>query len=217
MDTTNSMITHVSFDLDGTLELEKFDKIVWNEEIPKLYAEKHNLSIEQAKQYIYAEYYKAGFVEMIPQWTNINYWFDRFGLHDWGKLMDDMTHHILLYDDALEALEYASKKYKLIMISSAEQNFLDLKLRITGIEQYFDKVISTASNYNLWRKDATAFKRVLEELGLQPSQVIHIGNDVNADVEAPSSIGIQAILIDRNDSSADRKSLKSLNELKNII
>jgi FMN phosphatase YigB (HAD superfamily) len=47
----NYSIKLISFDLDGTLvDKNSFDKIFWEEEVPKLYAAKKGMSIEEAKK-----------------------------------------------------------------------------------------------------------------------------------------------------------------------
>jgi FMN phosphatase YigB (HAD superfamily) len=47
--------------------------------------------------------------------------------------------------------------------------------------------------------------------------MIHIGNDLKADVDAPASLGIKSYLIDREGKHTGDHVIQSLRELKNII
>jgi hydroxymethylpyrimidine pyrophosphatase-like HAD family hydrolase len=50
------MIKFISFDLDGTLthENKRFDYILWNVEIPKIYAKKNDISLKEAEKVIFS-------------------------------------------------------------------------------------------------------------------------------------------------------------------
>ena len=132
------MIKVIGFDLAVTLAGEDFDKIIWNEEIPNLYAKKNKLSIEDAKTKVYADYFKAKYIENVPEWTNIEHWFKRLRLENgWNKLLEDMKGKIYLYTETLKVLKNLSK-YKIVIISNSHPHFLSMKLKIEGLSQYFD-------------------------------------------------------------------------------
>ena len=208
------MITHISFDLDGTLVNEKFDKIIWHEEIPKLFADKNNIDIETATNMVYAEYYRGAFIDKVDRWTDISYWFDRLGLDGWNTLMANMKKHILVYDDTLKTLELLSrKKYKLVVISNAEEKFLDMKLEAEGLKKHFSSVFSAQSTFGVRKKNKEIFMKVLERLGIKPENMIHVGNDRYLDLEVPSSVGIKSFLLDRTGKTKGDNVIHSLDEL----
>ncbi|MCK5043097.1 MAG: HAD family hydrolase, partial [Candidatus Aenigmarchaeota archaeon] len=208
------MITHISFDLDGTLVNEKFDKIIWHEEIPKLFAEKNNIDIETATNMVYAEYYRGAFIDKVDRWTDISYWFDRLGLDGWNTLMVNMKKHILVYDDTLKMFEQLSaRKYKLIIISNAEEKFLDMKLEAEGLKKHFSSVFSAQSTFGVRKKNKEIFMKVLERLGIKPENMIHVGNDRYLDLEVPSSVGIKSFLLDRTGKTKGDNVIHSLDEL----
>jgi len=212
------MITHISFDLDGTLVNEKFDKIIWHEEIPKLFAEKNKIDIEDAKTKVYAEYYRGAFIDKVDCWTDISYWFDRLGLDGWNTLMANMKKHILVYDDTLKTLEQLSaKKYKLIIISNAEKKFLDMKLEAEGLKKHFSSVFSAQSTFGVRKKNKEVFMKVLGLLGIRPENMIHVGNDRYLDIEIPSSVGIKSFLLDRTGKMKGDNVIHSLDELEGKV
>ena len=107
---------------------DKFDNLIWWDEIPKLYAERNNLNIKDAKTIVYSEYYKALYIEKIPMWTDVLYWFNRLKLGDWEDLLKKMKKYIYIYKDAKEIIKYLNDKYSLIIVSDANKNFLNIKL-----------------------------------------------------------------------------------------
>src|SRR3989344_5768566 len=112
------MIKYISFDLDGTLADNRFDLIIWDEEIPRLYAERNHISLEEAKTKVFAEYYKALYIEKVQQWKDVAYWFKRLDLDDsWEDIIKSASKNISLYTNAINVLEYLSKRYKLLIIS----------------------------------------------------------------------------------------------------
>ena len=50
----------ISFDAEGTLVTPEFSDTVWHQAIPELYARKHSLSFEQARQFVRQEYDNPG-------------------------------------------------------------------------------------------------------------------------------------------------------------
>jgi 5'-nucleotidase len=208
------VIKCISFDLDGTLVSEEFDFIIWNVEIPKLYAREYQIDLETAKTKVFAEYYKALYIEKVKNWTDIDMWFRRLGLTDFQKLMADLKHTIHPYHDSIEVLEDLKSQYMLIIVSSAEKHFFDLKLEITGVREHFDHVFSAPTDFGIWKKDAATFRAILERLKLKPEEVVHVGNELQHDYTTPASLGIHAYLIDRDGKSHGEHIIHSLRELK---
>lgn len=126
----------ISFDMDGTIADMNFDNILWQEEIPKLYAEKNKVSFEKAKKLCWNEYCRVGDEDL--RWYDVKYWLEHFELKkEWQHLMNDLKHHINLYPEAKEVIKELSKKHKLIIISNATREFLDLKNRSRKLKRLF--------------------------------------------------------------------------------
>lgn len=211
------MIKYISFDLDGTLADEKFDKLIWHEEVPKLYARKYGMSLEEAKRRVYSDYYKALDIERVKHWTSIRYWFRRFGLTNWKQLLQDMKKEIFVYDDTVEALEYLSKRYKLIIISSSERKFFELKLEAEGIKKYFNYIFSAPNNFRITRNNREMYKAVLTKLKIKPKEMVHVGDDYHLDYLVPKELGIQCYHLVRNKGTKAKNTIHSLLELKKIL
>lgn len=212
------MIKYISFDLDGALSNERFDKVLWNEELPKLYAKEKGVNIHEAEQYVFAEFYRALFVEKIHNFTDVEYWFRRHNLNNWEELLYDMRKHFYIYDDAKALVEYLKVKYKLVIISSSERSMLDVKLKNEQLVLNFERIFSTPSDFKISMKNKEAFLRLLHELGIGKEELIHIGDSKHMDLESPKAVGIQSYLIDRERRYEGKENVvHSLLELKEIL
>ncbi len=100
------MIKIISFDIDKTLITGDFDTQVWMVDLPKFYAEKKNISFEEAKNFVYQKYEEH---KGDNKWTSLPFWFNMFGLKDWQKLLSQNSHLIKFNDGALEVLEELHK------------------------------------------------------------------------------------------------------------
>ena len=61
-----SPITIVSFDMEGTLVESSFSNLIWETDIPRLYADRHGLGFEAARMKVLEEYGEVG--EHRPEW-----------------------------------------------------------------------------------------------------------------------------------------------------
>jgi len=188
------MVKVISFDLDGTLAEENFDELIWFEEIPKLFAEKYGIPVEEAKEEVFARYDSE---KESYRWTDISYWFENLGLEDHKKLLFDMKHHIRMFSDAVPVLKELSKKYKLIIITGSEKNFLDLKLEVDGLKKYFSHVFSMPNDFSKLRKEESVYREILKKLDLTPGDMVHIGDSYEFDYLVPKRVGIKAFFLDR--------------------
>lgn len=207
------MITHISFDLDDTLtDMKAFDKVMWNVEIPKLYAEKNHLSIEEAEKEVFSTYYKALYVQPVENWTSLTMWFEKLGLDDWEGLLADMEEKLSVFDDVFPVLEKLSETYELVMYSANDPRLLEFKLEKTGLKKYFSQVFSSEDGKSSI-KGAEGLQFMLSKLTCKADEIVHIGDNPVSDYDAPKSLGIAAFLLDRKRKREGSHIIHSLAEL----
>ncbi|MEM2843217.1 MAG: HAD family hydrolase [Candidatus Bathyarchaeia archaeon] len=212
----NHKITIVSFDVDGTLIDYSFVNSVWFEEIPKLVAEKEEISFNEALEKVKSAYNEV--TEERIEWYDIKYWIKKFKLEiDWRKVLNKAKWRIKVYPDALSTLENLSKKYKLIINSNSPREFLNIELNETGISKFFAFTFSSTSDFNQVRKSEDYYAKICFILGIKPENMLHIGDNWKFDFEIPSKIGINALFLDRNKTKYGKFIIHDLNQIEEVL
>ncbi len=192
----DNMQKTISFDLDGTLADLNFEQTIWMQEIPKLYAKRHKLGLEEAKSAVYTAYKLLGDGNLV--WYDIKHWFLEFGLgEEYDKLLGGSKHLIKLYPDTVPALKLLKKDFGLIVISNATREFIKFKIEVEGLGKYFDHIYSITTDFGMIKSDPNGYIRVCTELGISPKDLTHIGDSFDADYISPKSLGIDAYFLDR--------------------
>jgi putative hydrolase of the HAD superfamily len=187
----------ISFDLDGTLTDSSFANNIWLEEVPKLYANKNKISFDAAKKIVLNNYNKVGSEKL--EWYNLQYWFNKFNIDKKPKeILASHKNKIKLFDDVHFILKKLSKlNKKIIIISNARREFVDLEIQQTKIRKFFNYIFSATSDFNLTKNNPTIFQEVCKTCKISPFEMIHIGDDYKFDYQIPKKIGIKAIYLNR--------------------
>jgi len=202
----------VSFDMDGTLIDSEFTDWVWSYGIPVLYGEKKGLSFEEAKKVVEGEYRKVG--EGAIEWYDIKYWFRFFRLEkDWKGLMRQFVDKITVYPDVNPILDRIKNRFPLILTTNAGKEFVDVEMEATGLERYFDHIFSATSDFGEVKKTARFYQRICQILGVDPKEMVHVGDHHQFDFLVPRELGIQAFYLDRSGEKNGDFILKDLREL----
>ncbi len=187
----------LSFDIDGTIVDFSYNKAFWDEAIPRLYSKRQDISLEEAKKIVFAEFKKVSQKDV--RWYRPSFWFKKFGIGDHNKVLRDLRHHINLYPDVLPSLRLLSKNYKLVVITGNTEEFLDMKLEAEGLGKFFSRRYSVTDMFK-GAKSPEVFRVVAGELGIFPGNLLHVGDDAQFDYFEPRNLGAHAVLLDRGDS-----------------
>lgn len=192
----NNNVKVISFDLGGAFFNNQFDELLWRTEIPKIYAQKYNLSKEVAFERVTSEYRRLW--GKVDGWRDPEFWLKHFKLDiKFSDIIKNIKISILPYSDAAPIIKILQKKYHLIIISHAQENILLMKLKLAGYEKIFLKIYSVGSHFRKITKDEDIYQDICDDLRVKPEEIVHIGNNFDFDYKVPSSIGINAFLIDR--------------------
>ena len=204
----------VSFDVDGTLVNQDFANKFWHEVVPKLYAEKHGVDFKEALDYVRRCYAEVG--EEDIRWYLPDYWFKRFKLDaDPKEVLENLRRDLKIYDDAIDALEELYGKYELIVTSNASRIFLDVELE--NIKDYFSRVFSCVSDFGEVRKNPEVYLKICKQIDVHPKKIVHVGDHYKFDYLVPKSVGIDAYLVNRDQTVRVKKMIRDLKDFCNVL
>jgi putative hydrolase of the HAD superfamily len=119
------------------------------------------------------------------------------------------------FDDVIGTLfALKSRNITLGLISNWDSS-LDSIITGMGIRFYFDTVIASAA-VRMHKPQPEIFHLALSEVGAIPSESMHVGDHLQADVGGAAKVGITPVLIDRQDihpDSPDYIRIKNLRDL----
>lgn len=121
-----------------------------------------------------------------------------------------------LYADTMETLQYLKNKgYKIAIISNSpptsKDQLVDLK-----IKEYVDEEIFSF-NVGSRKPEKEIFLTCLQRVGVDPSEAVMIGDSMKNDIIGAKNVGINAILIDRNNTIDYQPKIINLNQLQDIL
>ncbi len=153
-------IDTVLLDMDGTLLDLHYDNYYWVEHLPKLYADKHDLSIDQAKRTI-TPILAAKYGQL--EWYSTDYWSNEFDIDiATTKAAYDVAQKISFRPHAEKFLEFLNKSGKQVwMVTNAHRDVLTIKCDRLVLEPHFEHLIS--SHDFGFSKEQTHFWQALKD------------------------------------------------------
>ena len=201
----------ISFDAEGTLVTPDFSQAIWHEAIPALYAQKNGIDLVQARMDITEKYDKIG--DQRLEWYDIEYWFRYLDLGSSEAVIKMCLDRISCYPEVTEILSSLASEYTLVVASGTPLELLNLLLQ--DIKSYFAHVFSSISHYRQL-KSPDFYLGICEELGIKPSQVIHVGDNWQFDFLNSQQAGLCALYLNRSGRN-HREYLSDLTQLKDLL
>ena len=107
----------------------------------------------------------------------------------------EARHAVTLYDDVLPGLERLASRYRLVAVSNG-----NAELHRVGLGRFFAGSVS-ARLHGVAKPDPSIFRAACEAAGAAPDQVLHLGDDLDADVGGALAAGLHAGWICRPDGA----------------
>lgn len=100
---------------------------------------------------------------------------------------------VTLFEDALPALAFLASRFPLVALSNGNADIARI-----GIGGYFKASIS-AQAFGVAKPDPRIFHAAAGAAGVQPREVLHVGDDAALDVLAALNCGMQTVWVNRAD------------------
>ena len=128
----------VIVDMDGTILDLAFDNYFWREHVPEKYAQKHGLSLEQARAWLEPRFREV--MHTLP-WYCTDYWSEVTGLN-MAELKRGLRGRIGALEGAVDFLEAVRRSgRKLWLATNAHRDSWMLKLEQTQLGGHFDEIV----------------------------------------------------------------------------
>lgn len=142
--------------------------------------------------------------------------------HEPSELSDYFIHNCSiksgLMPHTLTTLNYLKKKYPLAIITNGFPEAQHPKMKSSGLDQYFDKVI--ISGLVGWRKpQSEIYHHALKEMNASAESSVMIGDNPQTDIRGAENAGLKAIFYNPmgNKQAETKWEIQSLEELVGIL
>ena len=176
--------------MDGTLLDLHFDNYFWQEYLPAHWGSLNGKSAGEAKNQLKEWYSKeAGTLS----WYCLNFWTNRLNL-DVLALKANVEHLIQYRPHAqtfLQALS-ANPSYEVIMVTNAHQDLIKMKAEKTGIDSFFDAVISS-HDIGHAKEEQKFWIKFQSDFPFDPNETLLIDDNLSV-LRAAREFGIKHLL-----------------------
>lgn len=209
------MIKRIIFDLDNTL-------IPWNKD--------WNVYIKKAFEFFNINITEEEHIALLNTVANYEKKYNMYDKYlmtkEFGKTLNkEISIDVLekwieylkdcyTYDETVEdVLKYLSNKYELVVLTNWFTEQQKTRLEKAGYLKYISEVIGTDKVLNKPNKEA-----ILKAINpLKKEECVMIGDDVNTDIKGAMNIDLNYIFLNINGIKTEYKSIKNLEELKEIL
>ena len=209
----------VLLDMDGTLLDLSFDNYFWHEYVPFNFAKQHDIDIEVAKSQLRPLFKK---MEGTIEWYCLDYWTKELNL-DISGLKIEISEKISILPHAKEFLfKLKQSSKRVLMVTNAHRESLNLKLEKTKIEIYFDEIISS-HDYGVPKENLLFWSHLQEEYCFDLDKTV-LFDDSLAVLDTARDFGIKHLIhLSKPDSTLPPKAsakytyINDFSEFMNIL
>ncbi|MBE9538189.1 MAG: GMP/IMP nucleotidase [Proteobacteria bacterium] len=182
-------IDTVLLDMDGTLLDLYFDNYFWTEHLPRIYADKHQISEASSTEQLMRRFKED---QGTLAWYSIDHWSEQLNL-DIPALKRELQHMITLRPHALEFLRQLHDSDRdVVMVTNAHRKTLDIKMDNVDITQWFDRIV--VSHELNAPKEEQAFWHKLQQLHpFDPARTLLI-DDTESVLHSAREYGVAHLL-----------------------
>jgi len=225
----NSMkIEHIFFDLDHTLwDFEKNSALTFRKILPEAGVNLEFNEFIECYSPINAKYWKLYREERVSKsdlrYSRLKDTFDALNYEVQDEVINFLSEEYInqlanfnhLFDGTFEILEYLKEKYQLHIITNGFEEIQSLKMRKSGIIDFFKEVI-TSESVGVKKPNPKVFNYAIEKANAKPEVSMMIGDNLEADIQGALNVGMQVIHYNSENLSEIPQNVTSVNHLLEI-
>jgi 5'-nucleotidase len=194
-------IDTVFLDMDGTLLDLHFDNYFWTEHLPRIYAEKHQITEEESQDRLHGT---LSAEQGTLQWYCLDHWSRRLDM-DIPALKQELQHMISLRPFVAEFLTQLHYSHRdVLLVTNAHRKTLDLKLNNVDIIHWFDRVV-ISHDLHAPKEDQHFWLRLQDMHPFDPARTLLI-DDTEQVLASAQDYGIAHLLtLLQPDSQRDKR------------
>ena len=199
-------------DMDGTVLDLAYDNFMWLQHVPERYAKANDISPEDARRMLYAEFRKAG---GDLRWYCLDHWSEFLGL-DIIQLHRDHHHRIDYLPGAREFLEIVrERQIRVLLVTNSHVDTLNLKDEVTGVTEYFDGIHS--SHHFGYAKERQEFWHALQQAEDFDRATTMFVDDTHRVLRSAATFGVaKPVAITRPDTSEPHRESGGFVEIEGV-
>ena len=182
-------IDTVLLDMDGTLLDLHFDNYFWLQHLPKLYAEREQISEAEATEHLHSRFH-AGRGTLA--WYSLDHWSEQLDM-DIPALKRELQHMVAIRPYALDFLKrlHASDR-DVVLVTNAHRKTLDIKMEEVDITPWFDRVV-VSHDLDAPKEDLSFWHRLQVLHPFDPGRTLFI-DDTETVLDSAREYGIAHLL-----------------------
>lgn len=132
-----------------------------------------------------------------------NYYIEYFQLSiTWHTIMDRWVNRLAGYmrlmEDTIEVLDRLSKKYRLAILTNGDSVSQRGKLNTFPHLDWFE-IVMVAGDYPWAKPDVRIFNQLCENLHVEPSEVVFVGDTIVSDIVGAKNAGMMTVWVQGNE------------------
>lgn len=209
-------IDTIFLDMDGTLLDLNFDTHFWLEHVPLRYAEKHNITVQAAKQELFP---RMRAIEGTMDWYCLDYWTRELDM-DIPLLKEEVDHliavhpYVIAFLDAVRAIDK-----RIVLVTNAHMKSLDLKMERTELGHHLDAIICS-HDYQLPKEEVRFWEKLQQHERFDPARTLLV-DDSLAVLRSARDYGIaQLLAVYKPDSQQPKRDVgefEAIHSFKDIL